>query len=105
MIDQTDYEAFIWIRDNIGGDYEKAILDPWKASAFTAISGKKIYSRIGAYPSATDKQAMDFLEKGCEDTDFLKANGISIVYTRGDCRNPDLVRVREYVYLLKTDKR
>lgn len=100
MIDQTDYEAFIWIKDNVGHDYDKAILDPWKASAFTAISGKKIYSRIGEFPRPADEQAIDFLEKGCTDTDFLKANGISIVYTRGDCRNPDLLRVREYVYLL-----
>jgi hypothetical protein len=100
MIDQTDYEAFMWIRDNIGGDYDKAILDPWKASAFTAISGKKIYSRIGEYPTTSDMEARDFLENGCIDTEFLRANGISIVYTQGDCLNPDLTRVREYIYLL-----
>jgi hypothetical protein len=104
MIDQADYEAFVWIKDNVEGNYDKAILDPWKASAFTAITGKKIYSRIAEFPKATDNEAYAFLGNNCTDTDFMKSNGISIVYTRGGCDNPSLMRVREHVYLL-TDTR
>jgi len=101
MIDEVDYQAFVWIEDNVGEEYEKAVLDPWKATAFAAITGKHIYTKILDYPRPTDKMAKEFLDD-CSNTDFLKENGISIVYTRWVCDNPDLVQVREYVYLLET---
>jgi len=101
MIDQEDYEAFVWIKDNVGDDYEKAILDPWKGTAFTAIAEKYVYTKIHSYPKGTDKDAYNFLQSGSTDTDFLRKNGISIVYTRSPCHNPNLVEVRKNVYLLK----
>ena len=101
MIDTQAYEAFVWVRENIGDEYDKAILDPWKATAFTAISGKKVHSRIHAAPHEREMKAYSFLRQGCRDTAFLKQNGISIVYTRWGCNNPDLVEVRKHVYLLK----
>jgi len=101
MIDEEDYQAFVWIKDNIDESYEKAILDPWKATAFTAITGKNIFSKIHMAPKPSDEEARKFLSHDCKDTDFLKANEISIVYTRGHCDNPDLVKVRSNVYLLK----
>lgn len=101
MIDSVDYEAFVWISENIDVRYERAVLDPWKATAFTAITGKYVYTRIHMAPLAKDKEAYDFLKAGCEDTDFLEQHGISIVYSRLPCDNPDLTEVRENVYLLK----
>jgi len=101
MIDGQDYEAFAWIRDNVNENYEKAILDPWKATAFTAITQKKIYTRIHAYPEANDTKAYEFLRGGSTDTAFLRENGISIVYSQWSCDNPDLVEVRKNIYLLK----
>ncbi|MBA7674032.1 hypothetical protein ES703_82239 [subsurface metagenome] len=101
MIDEQDYEAFTWIEDNVGGDYEKAVLDPWKATPFAAITQKKVFTRIHGYPKPSDDEADAFLADGCRDTGFLRENGISIVYSRGECSNPDLVEVREYVYLLE----
>jgi len=101
MIDKADYEAFVWIRDNVGEDYEKAILDPWKATAFTAITEKYVHTRIHQSPLPKDKEAYAFLESGCQDTTFLKGNGITIVYNRESCSNPNLVEVRKNVYLLK----
>lgn len=102
MIDAEDYAAFKWIEGNIGANYAVAILDPWKATAFTAITGKKVYTRIHLAPFEKDKQANAFLEAGCDDSVFLREHGISIVYSRLPCRNPDLIEVRENVYLLKT---
>ena len=101
MIDRQDYQAFVWIRDNVNEGYEKAILDPWKATAFTAITQKNIYTRIHAYPEDKDREAYAFLKGGCTDTAFMRENGISIVYTRQGSKNPDLVEVRKDVYLLK----
>lgn len=102
MIDDIDYEAFTWVKNNVDEKYEIAILDPWKATAFTAITGKKIYTRIHAYAQENDEKTYKFLNDGCTDTAFLKENDISIVYTRGSCDNPDLVKQEvEYIYLLK----
>ena len=99
-INEDDYQAFVWIRENIGADYQTAILDPWKATAFTAITSKYIYSRIHASPQPRDLEAYQFLHDGCRDTAFLRENRISIVYSQGSCSNPDLVEVRPGVYLL-----
>ncbi|MFX1269934.1 MAG: hypothetical protein ACFFAK_18395 [Promethearchaeota archaeon] len=104
MIDQQDYQDFVWIRDNIDDSYQKAILDPWKATAFTAITGKFAYTRIHFAPTSVDEKAYAFLGGGCGDTEFLKQNGISIVYSRSGCQNPDLVEVRQNIYLLKEDE-
>lgn len=82
MIDQEDYEAFVWIKDNVNESYEKAILDPWKATAFAAITGKYVYTFIGEYPKPSDTEAYDFLRSGSSDTNFLRKNGISLVYTQ-----------------------
>ncbi len=101
MIDEQDYEAFKWIEQNVSADYKKAILEPWKATAFTAITMKSVYTRIHSYPKPEDTKASEFLQSGCTDTNFLIENGISIVYSRWECNNPDLVKVSENIYLLK----
>ena len=101
MLDKQDYETFRWIEDNVGADYGKAILDPWKATAFTAITGKTVYTKIHTNPTPKDEEAYDFLRGGCSDIAFLTENDISIVYNPGSCSNPDLVEVRKNVYLLK----
>lgn len=101
MIDDYDYEAFTWINDNVAKEYEKAILDPWKATAFVAITERQVFTRIHSYPKPSDIQAYSFLERGSTDTTYLRENNISIIYTRLVVQNPDLVEVRENIYLLK----
>jgi hypothetical protein len=103
MVDAKDYEAFVWIRDNLGSQYDRAILDPWKGAAFTAITGKYVFSFIGEAPTAKDLEAYTFLREACRDTALLRENDISIVYSRGDCDNPDLFMVRKYVYLVRDE--
>ncbi len=104
MIDDEDYQAFIWIEENINESYDKAILDPWKALAFTAVTERSVYTRIIAFPTPTDEEAYKFLSGGCRDTAFLSENGISIVYSREPCSNPDLKEVRENVYLFEIEE-
>ena len=101
MIDDEDYQAFVWVRENVDEDYGTAVLDPWKATAFTAITGKNIYTRTHAFPKPIDEEAARFLDGGCTDTAFLRENDISIVYSQRGCQNPDLTEVRKNVYLLK----
>jgi hypothetical protein len=115
MIDREDYQAFVWIKDNINEDYQKAILDPWKATAFTAITGKHIYTRIHVSPTDSDTKAYAFLANGSSNTTFLRENVISIIYTRVydiaqagnieySSNNTDLVEVAKNIYLLKESK-
>jgi hypothetical protein len=101
MIDKDDYEAFVWIRHNINDNYNIALLDPWKATAFTAITGKKVYSRTTMITTNEDKRVYEYLAAGSQDTIFLKDNRISLVYSTSPVLNPDLVAVRKNVYLLK----
>ncbi len=101
MINDAQYQAFVWIRDNVGAPYGKAILDPWEATPFAAITGKYVFTRTHAFPTARDEAALAFLKEGCRDTELLRINGISIVYTEDECLNPDLTMVREHVYLLR----
>jgi len=109
-IDKTDYDAFIWIRDNISEEYDRAMLDPWKATAFTAITGKHVYTRTQMGPTAIGAETQHFLRDGSIDTELLTANKLSIIYTRifdGQHNinfrsdNPDLEEVAQNVYLLK----
>ena len=100
-IDQEDYEAFVWIKGNLDDRYDLAILAPHKGIPFTAITGKIAYARVTGLPSANSGKANSFLGNSCNDTTLMEDNGISIVYTQGECNNPDLVEVRDNVYLLK----
>jgi hypothetical protein len=99
MIDAEDYRAFTWIRDNLGDNYEIAILDPWKATAFTAITGKKVITRVHAVWRTSDEEAYRFLQSGSTNTTYLMANGVSVVYTRWPVDNPDLVEVETNIYV------
>ena len=101
MINGQDYEVFVWIRENVGEKYDKAILDPWKATAFTAITQKHVFTRIHDFPKPSDDEAYKFLSDNCADTAFLRENGISIIYTQENCNNPSLIKIRENVYLLE----
>jgi hypothetical protein len=113
MIDDKDYHSFVWVSENLKENYDRAILDPWKATAFTAITGKKVYTRIHFITGEKDLEAYDFINGGASDSSFLRNNGLSIVYTRvsGSAedfaieytgRNPDLVEVSENIYVLDT---
>jgi hypothetical protein len=112
MIDEKDYEAFVWIENNLGDEYSKAVLDPWKATAFSAITLKPAYSRIHSYPMEKDEEAYAFIRTGSTDTEFLSDNGLTIVYTRvydgpseGNVEyvpdNPGLEKVADSIYLFE----
>jgi hypothetical protein len=100
MIDGQDYASFVWIEQNLPEGYEKAVLDPWKATAFIALARREAYTKIQHAPGEADLAAQRFLQDGCRDTDFLRQNGISIVYSRDIVANDSLVRLREYIYVL-----
>jgi hypothetical protein len=99
MIDAEDYRAFVWIRDNIGPEYETALVDPWKATAFTAVTGKKVPRRIWEKEEPIDNAIYDYLTGGCKDTAFIRDIRASFIYNRSQCNNPDLAEIRDSVFL------
>jgi hypothetical protein len=100
MIDDEDYRAFVWIRGNIDSNNEKSLVDPWKATAFTAITGKNVIRRIFPSKEPADDMIYQFLNDGCQNTGFLMDNRISMIYNQLSCNNTDLVEVRNNVYLI-----
>ncbi|MGA9048024.1 MAG: hypothetical protein WB588_03435 [Dehalococcoidia bacterium] len=99
MIDDEDYRAFTWIKDNIGQDYRTATLDPWKATAFSALTGKNAVHRIWIYQEPADDLIYKFLEHGCGSSTFLTVNKVSFIYNLAPCVNPDLAMVRSDIYI------
>ena len=99
MVDDDDYHAFIWIKDHIGNGYETAIVDPWKATAFTGITGKKTPRRIWGEKMQADDMIYQFLGKGCSDTVFPQENRATFVYNQLPCDNRNLANVRRNVYV------
>ena len=99
MIDDEDYRAFTWIEDNIGAKYTSAVIDPWKATAFVAITGKKVASRIWIKPEPVDDAVNKFLKSGCQDLTFLKDNRVSFIYSQLQCDNRDLIEARDRVFV------
>ncbi|MGA9048004.1 MAG: hypothetical protein WB588_03335 [Dehalococcoidia bacterium] len=99
MIDDKDYGAFAWIKENTGTDYTTALLDPWKATAFTAISSKNVSSRIWTSQEQIDNVIYEFLLNGCMDTTFLRDLRGTLVYNLSPCQNSDLVEVNNNIYI------
>ena len=99
IIDDENYRDFVWIRDNIGSAYACAAIDPWKATAFTAVTGKKVIRRIWAKQEQADDMIYRFLAKGCRDIAFLRDNRASFIYSDLPCVNPDLFKISNNTYV------
>jgi len=103
IIDTAEYDEFLWIKENLNEEYDKAILDPWKAVAFVPVTEKSAYLKIGQGPGGMEPMMSNlerFFLEGCTDTDFLIDNGINIVYTDTICVNSNLINVYNNVYIL-----
>jgi len=102
MIDDTDFQAFTWIKDNLGSGYQVTALDPWKSTAFKAITGKEITASVTLGPDSFSQQTYDFLLNGCTDEGFISLYHVAIIYTPYPCDNPDFVEVYPQVYALRS---
>jgi len=105
MIDEQDYETFVWIRDNIdeyrdeNNSIKKGVLNPYKASPFSAITGLNIVSSNMHPIYGINRQNLvyNFLRNKGIDTKFLDRYKIDLVY--GHCENENLTKIHEKVYL------
>jgi hypothetical protein len=105
MINETEYTSFTWINNNIhlyrdaNHSYERAAVDPYKASPFTAVTGihtiSTSMSPLYGYELAGVME--QFLNEKCVNTNFLNTYRLSVVY--GECNNTNLTMIHEKVYI------
>ncbi len=98
MINKDDYGAFKWIGSNLP-QYKRAILDPWKATAFTALTQKNSARRIFLQRETEDNRIDAFLESGCANSKVLRDYGATIIYNVNDCDNPDVIKIKDRTFL------
>jgi hypothetical protein len=103
IIDDEDYRAFTWIKENIEADDYPAIVDPWKGSAFTALTGMNVLRYIGYRQILADDLINNYLNDGCPESGFLRDNRVSLVYNRQPCVSSSLLKARDNAYITAAD--
>ncbi len=105
LIDDEDYHSFLWIRENTSRG-SIILLNPWKARALPTIAERRVYAVMPFGPDKEELKLVEetnrFLKNNCTNTTFLIENNINIVYTRGECKNKNLVEIKENIYILET---
>jgi len=105
MITEQDYQTFRWINTHINDyrdanhTYDKAAVDPFIASPFTAVTGVYTISTSMSplYGYELSTEMTKFMQEKCTNTSFLKQYHLSIVY--GACINNNLTMIYPNVYL------
>jgi hypothetical protein len=102
-VDQGEYQDFVWIRENLCLD-GLTLINPTLGRPFAAVTGKQVYAplRLSVAPVIWPEveEARRVLQDGVPDASWLRERGVSIVYSETPVRSPDLVQVRERVYVL-----
>jgi hypothetical protein len=106
MINETDYETFIWIEENIDNfrdenhSYDRGAVNPFFASPFSAVTRIYMVSSImnPIYGYSLHTEMEKFLNEKCVDTSFMDQHQISVVYTTS-CNNDNLTMIYPNVYL------
>lgn len=105
MITEQEYKTFTWIHEHIGEyrdanhSYNRAAVDPFKASPFTVVT--EIYtissSMSPLYGYELIGKMQTFLREKCIDTSFLDTYQLSVIY--GEAENTNLIKIHDQVYL------
>lgn len=100
IVDSNEVSAFKWIGENTTQN-SIAILDPWKANAFTPLAEMRVYSRIMQGPNNISEmkntEVYAFFQGNCTNMAFLEQNNLSVIY--GSCNNSQLNEVYPNVYI------
>ena len=106
MINETDYETFTWIEENIDNfrdenhPYDQGAVNPFYASPFSAVTRLYMVSSImhPIYGYSLHTEMEKFLNEKCVDTSFMDQHKISVIYTTS-CNNANLTMIYPNVYL------
>ncbi len=101
IINETEYSDIVWMKENTQGII---LADPWKARPIPAVTGMQVFTVLpfGPVPEllAQNQKAIDFFNNNCTDTEFLKRNNISVIYSPVECKN--LKQIHRNTYITKT---
>jgi hypothetical protein len=104
VIDSDDYENFLWLKEN-SLENATVLLDPWKARALPPVAERRVYAVVPFGPVEKQMRLVNnatvFLAENCINTSFLMENNIQVVYNRIGCENPDLIEIKDGIYLLE----
>jgi hypothetical protein len=101
LVDDTNYQDFLWVSEYVPSTYRTGITDIGIACPFAAVSGKYVYfGEVSAHFRLKEPQATEFLMNGAADTPWLTKEGLSMVYTRTAIDNEKLIKVNRNLYLL-----
>lgn len=105
ILDNSTYYDFIFIANNIDDKEADALLDPSTAWSFYPITGKPAYSAV-AYPWGMNQiiKIYRFLSDGARDTEWLTEKKIDLIYSPFELENPDLVKLHEFIYILRKEQ-
>ncbi len=104
VIDETDYKNFMEIEKAYKGGV--VAVDPWRALAFTPITGLPVYSRVPDGPNqflgARNNELLNFFLGGCLNETFIETNNISIIYPDLPCseNSTNLQRAKEFYIVM-----
>lgn len=102
VISVTNYHDFKWIGEELPQD-SILLLNPYVGWSFVPISGGQYVYTAKAYPWGVE-EAMEisgFLRMGATDTDYIRERNVNVLYSPFPLKNPDLVEVRDGVYILR----
>ena len=108
IIDTPTYYDFLWIGQELP-QYSNAVLNPYVAWTFVPITGKYVYT-AQALPWGKEEveEIRGFMAAGARDTSWLVDRNIDLIYVDINYspqrfQNPDLVEVRNKVYILRKE--
>ena len=103
IIDGQTYYDLVWAGEELPQS-TNALIDPYDAWAFFPITGKYVFT-AKALPWGMEEamQINQFFRSGAQSTDFLVEIDVDILYSPYPLNNPDLVEVRDQLYILREE--
>jgi len=101
IVDVAAYHDFEWLGEELPQD-SIAMLNPYVGWAYFPASGQYVYT-AQAFPWGVkeSREISGFFMAGAPDTEHIRERNVNILYSPYPLKNPDLVEVRDGVYILR----
>jgi len=102
VVNTPTYHDFKWIGEELPQD-SVVLLNPYVGWSLVPISGGQYVYTAQAYPWGVEEaiEIDQFFRAGAPDTEYIRERNANVLYSPFPLNNPDLVEVREGVYILR----